>query len=138
MYRDVLASLGLPQPEPTMTYEDNAATIAQVIKDRLTPQVKHMGALIGWLNEQFSRERMRPVTCSTDKMEADMNTKPHGGFRLQTKFLALISHQFYPPPTSEHYRLLDLARYNINPHRGSFLLNKDRAIDIGEQQQSTD
>ena len=138
LYRDVLASLGLPQPEPTVTHEDNAATIAQVIKDRLTPRVKHMGTLIGWLNEQFSRGRMQPATCSTDNMDADMNTNPYGGFRLQKKYLSLIGHQFYPPPTSEHFILLELGKYNINPHRGSFILNKDRATPMENQTQPMD
>ena len=138
LYRAVLASLGLPQPEPTVTHEDNAATIAQVIKDRLTPRVKHMGTLIGWLNEQVSRLRMKPTPCSSENMDADMNTKPYGGFRLQDKFLSLIGHQFYPPPTSEHFKLLELGKYNINPHRGSFILNKDRAKQVENPTQPTD
>ena len=50
VYRDVLSSLDLPKPELIVTHEDNAATISQVIKDRLTPRIKHMGTLIGWLN----------------------------------------------------------------------------------------
>ena len=36
LYRDVLVSLGVPQQYPTPEYEDNALTIAHVIKDRLT------------------------------------------------------------------------------------------------------
>ena len=33
LYPNVLALLGLPQPDLTQTHEDNAVTISQVIKD---------------------------------------------------------------------------------------------------------
>ena len=44
--RDILDFLELLQPEPTMIHKYNAATIAQVVKDYMTPRVKHMGTLI--------------------------------------------------------------------------------------------
>ena len=42
--------MGYPQPDPTITYEDNQATIAQVNQDRITPQVRHLDVLITWLH----------------------------------------------------------------------------------------
>ena len=84
------------------THEDNAATIAQVINDRLTPRVKHVDILIGWLNEQSSCELMKPVATPSNQQKGCMNTKPHGGFTLQTKFLEMVGHQFYPPPFYDH------------------------------------
>ena len=36
-YKSIFRSIGNPQQYSTVTHEDNAATIAQVIKDRLTP-----------------------------------------------------------------------------------------------------
>ena len=122
--RDVIASLGVPQQYPTPEYEDNALTIAHVIKDRLTPRVKHMGTLIGWLNEQFLRERMNPVSCTSEIQEAGMNTKPHGVFQLQLTYLSIVGYQFYPPPSSEHYKLTEVDKYNTDAHSGSFLPNQ--------------
>ena len=121
-----------------VTHKDNTATIAQVVKDRFTPRVKHMGTLIWWLNNKKSRAKIRPTTCSTDNMVADMNTKSYGGFCLQDKFLSLIGHHFYPPPTSEHFISLKLGKYNIHPHRGSFILKKDRVIQVENLAQPTD
>ena len=120
-YRSILASLGQPQQYPTPTFEDNAATIAQVLNDKLTPRVKHIDLLLKWLNNQFSRERMTPITCSSKDQKGDMNSKPHGGSTLQKKFLPLVGYQYYPPPSSEHYTLLQLDKFIIGTHRGSFL-----------------
>jgi len=53
-----------------------------------------------------------------------MNTKPHGGETLVTMLLSFIGFKFYPPTTSKHYILLDLHKYNISVHSGSFLLPK--------------
>jgi len=50
-----------------------------------------------------------------------MNTKAHGGQILQEKRLQHVGYEFYPPKGTEHYKLLELAKYNIGPHRGSFL-----------------
>lgn len=46
-----------------------------------------------------------------------MNTKAHGGQTLQEKHLSMIGFQFYPPLNSEHYKLLELDKYNIEVHR---------------------
>ena len=54
-YRNTLLSLKSPQIGPTPTFEDNKATIAQVIKDRLTPRIRHIDVLVAWMNEKFTR-----------------------------------------------------------------------------------
>ena len=51
-----------------------------------------------------------------------MNTKPHGGETLVVEIFSMIGYKFYPPPSSLHYTLLELHKYNIGVHRGSFLL----------------
>ena len=97
--------------------------IAQVLNDRLTPRVKHIDVIISWINNQFGRDRMVPVTCPSELEKGDMNTKPHGGSTLQQKYLPLVGFQFYPPPQSTHYKLLQLDAFEIGTHRGSFLPN---------------
>ena len=120
-YRRFLESIVRPLDHPTPTHEDNEATITQVIKDRLTPEVKHLDVMICWLNEQYRNRTFQPIPTSTKNMRADLNTKPHGGESLQIKSLPLFGIKFYPPPDSEHYKLLELDKYNIGYHRGSFL-----------------
>ena len=53
-----------------------------------------------------------------------MNTKPHGEEILVTMLLSIIGFEFYLPTTSKHYIILDLHKYNISVHPGSFLLPK--------------
>ena len=120
-YRNILQSLNVPQAHPTPTFEDNQATITQVLNDRLTPRVRHIDVLVAWLNEQFSRERITPVSCDTSDNVADKNSKPHGGRTLQEKHMTNVRFYFYPPPGSEHHRLLQLDLFDIGTHRGSFL-----------------
>ena len=57
-----------------------------------------------------------------------MNTKAHGGQILQKKHLCLIGYRFYPPKGTKHYDLLDIGKYNIVIHRGSFLLEPAKAV----------
>ena len=45
-YRSIIRSLDMTQEHPTPTHEDNIATIAQVLNDRLTPRVKHIDGII--------------------------------------------------------------------------------------------
>ena len=40
----------------------------------------------------------------------------------------MVGFKFYPPKGSVHYELLELAKYNIGVHRGSFLLDSKKGI----------
>ena len=50
-YRRLLLSMGQLHPNPTYIFEDNNATIAQVLRDGLTPRTKHLDILVTWLHE---------------------------------------------------------------------------------------
>ena len=115
-----MASAGHPITNPTIAYEDNSATISQVLKDRLTPQVKHLDLKVTWLHQQKLLEVFVPEPCPTDRQLADFNTKPTGGSQLQKNVLYIVGARFYPPEGSEHYKLLELDKYSIGIHRGSF------------------
>ena len=120
-FRSILQSLNVPQVHPTPTFEDNRATIAQVMNDRLTPRVRHIDVLVAWLNDQFARECTTPIICSTTDNIADKNSKPHGGQTLQQKHLSTVGFKHYPPPDTDHHKHLQLDLYEIGLHRGSFL-----------------
>ena len=115
-----LQSIGRGLDHPTPTAEDNAATITQVLKDRLTPEVKHLDVMVCWLHEQYKKHIFYPIPTKTCHMRADVNSKPHGGETLQKKVLPLFGFPFYPPADSDHYKQLELDKYNIGYHCGSF------------------
>ena len=84
--------------------------------------------MMTWLHEQHLYERFVAIYCDTNLNKADMNTKAHGGEILQEKNLSMVGFRFYPPKGSIHYELLELSKYNIEVHRGSFLLDPGRVI----------
>ena len=91
-----------------------------MLKDRLTPQVKHLDLKVTWLHQQKLVQVFLPEPCPTDRQLADFNTKPTGGNQLQKSVLYLVGARFYPPKGSEHFLLLELDKYSIGIHRGSF------------------
>ena len=110
---------------PIIAYEDNSATILQILKDRLTPNVKHLDTKVMWMHQILDLKIFRPVSCPTDRQLTDMNSKPNGGQKLQQSVLYLVGARFYPPTTSKHYTLLELDKYEIGIHRGSFCKDID-------------
>jgi len=83
-------------------FEDKEATIAQVIKERVTPRVKHLDVLICFMNEQIVFDEITPIYSHTHEMKAGVNTKPHGGETLQKNILNIIGFKYYPKKDSEH------------------------------------
>ena len=120
VHRQFLASAGHPVSALTIAYEDNSATISQVLKDPLTPQIKHLDFKVTWIHQQKLIGIFRPEACPTDRQLADFNSKPTGGNQLQKSVLFLVGARFYPPPGSKHFVLLELDKYLIGIHRGSF------------------
>ena len=120
IFRRFMESMGRPLTHPSPTYEDNNATISQILKDRLTPRIKHLDIPMTILHEDHQREICVAAYCPTDLNISDVNTKPHGGVTLQKKILWTTGLRYYPPAGSEHYKLLQLGDYKIGCHRGSF------------------
>ena len=120
--RRFLESMNDSVSGPTPVFEDNQATIVQIKKDRLTPRIRQLDMVLTWLHYQYVRGTFSPLYIVTTNNKGDMNTKPHGGETLVGKIFAIIGYKFYPPPSSLHYTLLELHKYNIGVHRGSFLL----------------
>ena len=113
IFRRFLESVGRPLTHPTPTYEDNDATISQILKERLTPRIKHLGIPMTVLHEDHQRGVYVAAYCPTDLNISDVNTKPHGGVTLQKKIMWTTGFRYYPPTWSEHYKLLELDKYKI-------------------------
>ena len=128
VFRRFFESLGKIIKGPTISYEDNNAAIQQMHADKLTPRIKHLDIMMTWLHEQHTYQNYVAVYCNTSLNKADMNTKAHGGQTLQEKHLCMVGYKFYPPKGSEHYEILELGKYNIGIHRGSFLLEPGKTV----------
>ena len=107
-----MTNLGLPIIKPTVVYEDNLATVQQVLKDRLTPRVRHLDVLITWLHDQHTCGIYTPNPINTNEMLADLNTKPQPPVILHRLCFILFGMNYYPPKSSEHYKLLRFQYYD--------------------------
>jgi len=111
--RQFMATIGHPITHPTPTYEDNQATIHQVLQDRLTPQVRHLDVLITWLHEQYIRGSYNLAYEQSKLMTADVGTKPQPGKQLHQQLQCINGSRYYPQINSRHYNALHLHRYNV-------------------------
>jgi hypothetical protein len=78
--RDLLRELGHPQPT-TVVYEDNTAAI-QLLEGPITnyqTRSKHIKVRYAFFKQQIELERVAFTHCPTDKMLADIHTKPLTG-----------------------------------------------------------
>ena len=87
----------------------------------------HVDIPVTYLHELYVRGIFSCHYIESSSNCADLNSKPHGGAQLITKILWLVGERFYPPPTSEHFQLLELEKYNIGVHKGSFRIDDKKA-----------
>ena len=120
--RHLMQSMGFIQHGPTLTFEDNQATIQQVIKDHLTPQVRHLDVLITWLHGHYNNKVFKLSYEDTLNMKAAFNRKPTCGDKLFNFIHDICGFIYIPPKNSSHYQDLELNKYNI------FLINKSQVI----------
>jgi hypothetical protein len=111
--RSFLTTIGYGQSLPKLTFEDNNATISQVIKDCLTPQARPLDVLITSLHDHHKRGTFKIASCSTKLMLADYNSKPLSGDILLDKILWSIGSRFYPPKNTDHHIELELDKYPV-------------------------
>ena len=111
--RNFMLSIGFPICQPTPTYEDNQATIKQVLKDRITPQARPIDVLITSLHEHHARGTFAIADCKSQLMLADFNSHPIGGDQLANRVFWAAGTRFLPPTNSRHYLLLQLDKYPV-------------------------
>ena len=104
--RNLCTTIGYGIGEPTATYKDNKATIQSVLADRITPAARSIDVLITSLHDHHSCGRFALQYCRSDMQHADTNSKPLGGAQLRENVRKVIGAKYYPPPDSDHHRLL--------------------------------
>ena len=108
-----MASIGFPLSKPTPTYEDNQATIKQVLKDRITPEARPLDVLITGLHEHKLRGTFSIHDCRSDLQLAYFNSKPLGGDLLANKVYWAVGARYLPPKNSIHHQALQLNQFPV-------------------------
>lgn len=108
-YRKQLTSYGLGISLPSPVYEDNQATCKRVLTQRISAEARDVDARICQLHQYKLTGVFTAVDTRSQAQLADINSKPSSGNALEENISYVIGKRFYPPPDSEHYKLLDLG-----------------------------
>jgi hypothetical protein len=74
--RSLLKDLGFPQKEPTTIFEDNKGCIDIAHSTKHHDRVKHIDIQYHFIREKIESKEIKLVACPTNKMTADVFTKP--------------------------------------------------------------
>ena len=122
--RNFLRSIDYPVRLPSKLYEDIQETIKRVLSDRITPQARPINILIIKLLEIHLLYTFYMVDTRSNIQLADINSKTCGVKGLIDIIDRAIGFRFYPPPVSEHYKLLRLNRFYGSTHHQISLHDK--------------
>lgn len=76
--RQLLRDLGEVQHEPTLVKEDNQGCLSFVRSERKSRRSKHIDTRERFVQELCEKREIRLEYCPTDRMLADVMTKPLG------------------------------------------------------------
>ena len=99
--------MGCQLNEPSKLYCDNRAVFSIVEHEGMTPRCRHFDILIAFL-QAHKGIVYKPVLVSTDKMLADIGTKPNTPAVFKRLKYWITGARFLPPENHLHYRLLQL------------------------------
>ena len=127
----ILEFMGQGMKEPTIIYEDNQPCIDIIRAGHITKLVKHIAIPVGMIGEEINRGHNIPVKIPGILNPPDNGTKPNPSSTFHRLVKFCRGQRFYPPPGSEHFKLLQLHLLNHkvnevdneNPQR---LLNLDQ------------
>ena len=110
-------SIGYSIRPPSKLYEENKATIKRFLEDIITHQARPLCVLITALHEIHLLNKFDMAEKRSNMQLVDINYKHHGGKSLRDIIDRSIVFRFYPPPGSDHYKLLPLDRFHGSTHR---------------------
>lgn len=91
--RQLLSDMGLPMTSATTLFEDNQGCIGMIQSERSSSRTKHIDVKYHLLRDLREQGIINVKYCPTDKMTADMMTKPLPRDTLRT-FAGVIQMQF--------------------------------------------
>ena len=104
---------GIPLNKPSTTFTDNAAVHAVIDTKRVTTRCRHLDIHLAFLHQEKDRSYQLEL-CRTLAMLADMGTKPHMPQYIKLFKYWATGERFLPPPTSDHYKYLQMEHYECN------------------------
>ena len=112
----ILKPMGLDMTEPTVIYKDNQPCIDIIIAGHITKLVKHIAIPVGMIKEEINRGHNIPIKIPGLLNPPDNGTKPNPSSTFHRLVRFCRGQRFYPPPGTEHYKLLQLhlLNYKIN------------------------
>jgi len=110
--RVVMEYLRHPLPGPTVIWEDNQPAIDIMLAGQITGRVKHMAVPIAMIQEDIRSGNSIPKKIKGTLNPSDMGTKPNPATTLHRHFRLARGHRFYPAPTSEHGKLMQVELVN--------------------------
>ena len=113
--RSLFQYMGCPLSDPSNSYCDNRAVFSIVENERMTPRCRHFDIPIAFL-QAHKNIVYKPILVPTDKMLADIGTKPNTPAVFKRLKYWITGARFLPPPDHLHFRLLQLQFYEQDFH----------------------
>ena len=110
--RDICTYLEITQDQPTIIYEDSQPCIDILRSNSITSRVKHMAVTVGYCHQEIELEKATPKKIKTTLNIADLGTKPLAAPSHHRHYEYARGVRYYPPPSSEHAKLMDLESHN--------------------------
>lgn len=104
--------MGCPLTDPSVSFADNRAVSSIIESERMTPRCRHFDIPIAFLHEHKGKVYENRL-ITTDKMLADMGTKPNTPAILKRFKYWGTGERFLPPAHHMHYKLLQMEFYEM-------------------------
>ena len=102
----ILPSFQLNYQLPTPVFEDNKGTRDMLAAGKVTSNLKHIDVPLTYLHSLHESATITTKTAQSSTMMANFMTKQETGPQHIKSTKWVTGRQFYPPHSSEHFRLL--------------------------------
>ena len=110
--REIFMEMGCEIAEPSFLYSDNKAVVDVIDCGRMTPRCRHIAIPIAFLHHHKGKTFQQKL-ITTDKMIADIGTKPVSpALHKRFKYWGTGA-QFLPEPSHKHYQYLQMEFYEM-------------------------
>lgn len=101
---------------PLPIYTDSQPAIDSIASNTITSRIKHIAVPTTFMHEQVQMNKVEFRKVDTKLNIADSGTKPTPVATFFHHFDFAIGVRFYPPESSEHYKLLELHKFKPSPY----------------------
>jgi hypothetical protein len=101
---------------PMTIFLNSQPCIDALEANTVTTRVKHIAVPIHYVHEQIEAGKIVLEKVDTTLNLADSGTKPNPAPTHFRHYNYIIGVRYYPPPESEHYKLLELHTFKKSPY----------------------